>query len=67
MFIIYVFMIVSEGLILLRANMFCYSQEVNHIQFSLLTIMDSIHSNFYFIDNCIGLDTPSNYKDFSYL
>jgi len=31
MFIIYVFVIVSEGLILLTANMFCYLQEVNHI------------------------------------
>jgi len=67
MFIIYVFVIVSEGLILLTTNMFCYFQEVNHIQFSLLTVMDSVHSIFYFIDNCVGLNTPSNSKDFSYL
>ena len=67
MFIIYVFVIVSEGLILLAANMFCYFQEVNHIQFSLLTVMESVHSTFYFIHNCVGLDTPNNCKDFSYL
>jgi len=66
MFIIYVFVIVSEGLILLTANM-CYFQEVNHIQFSLLTVMDSVHSIFYFVDNCAGLDIPSNCKDFSFL
>jgi len=67
MFIIYVFVIVSEGLILLTANRFCYFQEVNHIQFFLLAVMDSVHSTFYFIDNCVGLDTLSNCKDFSYL
>jgi len=64
---VYYLCLCSEGLILLTANMFCYFQEVNHFQFSLLTVMGSIHSIFYLIGNCIGLDTPSNCKDFNYL
>jgi hypothetical protein len=67
MFIIYVFVIVSEGLILLTTNMICYLWEVNHIVFFFDSYGFYIQSILYFIVNCIGLDTPNNCKDFSYM
>ena len=62
MFIIYVFVIVCEGFILLTANMIFNLQEVSGVFF--LSIMVYM---FRFTDNCIGLDAWSNYKDLSYL